>query len=91
MKRFILFAGDEFYPCGGWSDLISDHDTAVEAMAALHALAIYTACGQWAHIVDTSTGDVTDFMARLAKEWEDGDKGQPWTERTRREAAEDSE
>jgi hypothetical protein len=79
VKQFLLFAGDDYYPCGGWSDLIGDHDTADDALSALMDLPIHTTSGQWAQIVDTVTGTVTEFHGRLAREWKHGDKGQPWT------------
>lgn len=49
MKRFLLFAGDNYYPCGGTYDLIGDFDTQEEAEAA-------TGVCDWAHILDTATG-----------------------------------
>lgn len=81
MKRFLLFAGENFYPSGGWSDFLSDHDDGEAALSALLDLPIHTPSGQWAHIVDTETGIVTWFHGCLAREWKHGDKGQPWTER----------
>lgn len=38
MKRFLLFAGREYYPQGGWNDLIGSYDTALEADAKLLAM-----------------------------------------------------
>lgn len=29
--RFLVFAGSNYYPCGGWSDFIGDSDTVEEA------------------------------------------------------------
>lgn len=47
MKRFLVFAGDCYYPSGGWDDFHSDHDTADEAQkAAINA-------GDWWHVVDS--------------------------------------
>ena len=31
MKRYLLFSGDEFYPCGGWNDFQGEYDTVEEA------------------------------------------------------------
>jgi hypothetical protein len=33
MKRFLLFAGELYYPCGGWRDFIDSFDTLAEAEA----------------------------------------------------------
>lgn len=32
MKRFALFAGDHYYPDGGWLDFVDSFDTAEEAL-----------------------------------------------------------
>ncbi len=50
MKRFLLFAGDDYYPSGGWGDFVGSYDSVEEA--------IPDAYSEWAHIVDTATGDV---------------------------------
>jgi len=34
MKRFLLFAGSDYYPLGGWNDLAGAYDTAQEAVLA---------------------------------------------------------
>lgn len=33
MKRFLLFAGPNYYPSGGWEDFIGAFDTQQEAQA----------------------------------------------------------
>lgn len=33
MKRFMLFAHDDYYPSGGWADFKGDFDTVEEARA----------------------------------------------------------
>jgi hypothetical protein len=37
MKRYALFAGSHYYPCGGWHDLVGTYDSVdyEEAMQAL--------------------------------------------------------
>lgn len=30
MKRYLLFAFSDYYPCGGWSDFVKDFDTVDE-------------------------------------------------------------
>lgn len=50
MKRYLLFAGYDFYPAGGWDDFISDGNT-VEELKLLGETG-----HDWAHIVDRDTG-----------------------------------
>lgn len=51
IKRFLVFAGDTYYPTGGWSDYRCSFDTEKEA---LKWLARYNY--DWNHIVDMQTG-----------------------------------
>ena len=48
MKRFLLFGGDCYYPCGGWDDFVSDFETLHDAEAAVEQLP-----EDWHQIVDT--------------------------------------
>ncbi len=52
MNRFLLFDGDNYYPCGGWGDFRGAYDTLDEAIKAAES------CEQsfsWWHIVDMET------------------------------------
>lgn len=49
MKRYVVFAGDNFYPEGGWFDHRGSFDS--EADAKECATALNTDWG-WCHIVD---------------------------------------
>ncbi len=61
MKRYALFAGQDYYPSGGWDDFQSSHDTADQAVTALTATAATSDCDwDWAHIIDLHTGTRTD-------------------------------
>jgi len=51
IKRFAVFSGSNFYPCGGWNDYQSSYATLDEAVEALNA-------GDWRHIVDLTTGQI---------------------------------
>lgn len=51
VKRFVLFAGYDYYPSGGWGDFVESFDTAEEARAAQFA----NGC-DWKQIIDLSTG-----------------------------------
>lgn len=55
LKRYLMFAGDTYYPIGGWGDFKSDHDTSDEAAAAGRAWALVNdnPGSQWWHVVDT--------------------------------------
>ena len=55
MKKYLLFAGSDFYPMGGWEDLIGTSDDLnklAEKARERHR--------DWYHIVDTETGKVVD-------------------------------
>ena len=56
MKQFLLFAGDHFYPSGGWGDFKNSFDTVEEAQeGAADELA---GNSDWWQIVDITTGKV---------------------------------
>lgn len=48
MKRFILFAGSNYYPSGGWSDFEGSFDDLEEARKAGTG-------NDWHQVVDTQT------------------------------------
>ena len=50
MKRFLLFAGCNYYPSGGWQDFQSSHDTELEAVMAAANL---SDGHDWWHVIDT--------------------------------------
>ena len=63
MKRYALFAGNFYYPCGGWGDFESAFDTIDDAKAAGSAeLQIrggaYSNEQDWYHVVDLQTGEI---------------------------------
>jgi hypothetical protein len=60
MKRYLLFCGESYYPVGGWDDFVGDFDTVEEAKSAT------AKASDWAHIVDTDTGE------RVGGEWDAG-------------------
>jgi hypothetical protein len=56
MKRYLLFAHDQYYPCGGWGDFKSSFDSLEEAFAYgrqkdINGHKRY----DWCHVVDTET------------------------------------
>lgn len=62
MKRFALFAGDDYYPGGGWKDFRASFDT---EQAAMDSFANTSRDGwvklagsfDWWHLVDLTTGE----------------------------------
>ena len=56
MKRYILFAGKNYYPNGGMHDFVDSFDTATEAAKKYNngADRIY----QWYHIYDTQKSSI---------------------------------
>lgn len=59
--RFLIFAGHEYYPGGGWND--HQGTTATEEAAHASALALLEDGMSWAHYVDTETGEMTRVRA----------------------------
>lgn len=50
MKKYKLFAGEQYYPIGGYEDFKGNFDSLEEAMQSFdNTREAY--CGQWAHIV----------------------------------------
>lgn len=67
MKRYLVFAGLDYYPEGGWSDYEGEADTPQEA-TALARQCLTRRSGQWcdwAHFVDTATGVITEIKEAL--------------------------
>ncbi len=56
MKQFLLFAGDQYYPSGGWSDFQGDFDSVDAAKAHLPLVQeVQRLRSPWWQIVDTKT------------------------------------
>jgi len=62
LKRYLIFAGDNYYPLGGWKDLHSSEDNKeiAEAVARTKAETSLT----WAHVVDATTQQVVAKFER---------------------------
>jgi hypothetical protein len=56
LKRYLAFAYDRYYPCGGWSDFIGSFDDIDEAQAA-----IAKTKADFGDIVDTETGEPVEI------------------------------
>ncbi len=55
MKRFLAFAGMQYYPRRAWSDFCGDFDSYEAAMEWWKSA---TADHDWIQIVDTETGEL---------------------------------
>jgi hypothetical protein len=51
MKRYLLFAGPNYYPAGGADDLIGDFDTMVLVVKEIRDIR-----ADWWNVLDTETG-----------------------------------
>jgi hypothetical protein len=64
IKRYAVFAGEKYYPLGGWSDFVFSTDDFSEALNLTEEARIQlenhdgwrTPKFDWCHIVDTQTG-----------------------------------
>lgn len=56
MKRYLLFAGQIYYPRGGWEDFVGFFDELIDAHRHLNA----TSGWSWFHIVDSSTHTIIE-------------------------------
>lgn len=64
MNEYLVFLGDDFYPCGGWEDFRGDFDSLEEA---LNYIKSQEPNYSWAHVVyknkviKTATTSTKDF------------------------------
>lgn len=58
MKRFLVFAGDTYYPMGGWSDFKGSFDSIDAAKDMLLSDAAQRRGFDWVEIVDTDTEEI---------------------------------
>jgi hypothetical protein len=52
---FLLFAGDIYYPCGGWEDYRGVYGSVELARAAVQEMEV-----EWWHIVDAAAGRIVE-------------------------------
>lgn len=63
MKKYLLFLGAQYYPCGGWKDFHGEFDSIKEAVQFVTDNPRYNEEGcmvliDWAHITDTNLKQV---------------------------------
>lgn len=56
MKRYLLFAGDKYYPYPGWLDFVDDFDSWEDAVKQADTIK----CDWW-HVVDTTTKEIVFY------------------------------
>ena len=64
MNNYLLFAGDNYYPSGGWEDFIGSFSTQEEAQD-VGADKIEDEFN-WYHVVDLSSGNI---VAKGRRSW----------------------
>jgi hypothetical protein len=52
-KRYLLFAGDYYYPCGGWEDFFKSYTSIEDATNDKGHINF-----NWVHIVDSQSGKI---------------------------------
>jgi hypothetical protein len=55
LKRFLVFAGDDYYPSGGWGDFRGSYDTLEEALASCVCDPGDWTAHDWMHVIDAET------------------------------------
>lgn len=53
VKRYLVFAGEDYYPVGGWGDFQQSFDTQPDALACAQE---HEKEGKWTHVIDLGTG-----------------------------------
>lgn len=62
LKRFLLFFGPQYDPCGGWEEFIKSYDTLEESIAKGEDLIVggVSACTFY-HVVDTTLAEDAEY------------------------------
>jgi hypothetical protein len=59
LKPYLLFAGDNYYPSGGWDDFAGEFDSADDAIAAFSQKT-----HDWGHVVSRATNQIVRWVSR---------------------------
>jgi hypothetical protein len=59
-KRFLLFTGDDYYPCGGTGDFKGSFDTLLEVSEYLATPKDNGRDFDWYNVLDTETGAIIE-------------------------------
>ena len=75
-KKFLLFAGNDYYPKGGARDLIGSFDTLEDAQAA-HDPNVFEYDGGWANIYSTESESIVLYFYGGVG-WTENDTNEEW-------------
>jgi hypothetical protein len=64
-RRYLLFAGNRYYPKGGWLDLVGEFDLLDDARASMPANITIFRHKLWYQIVDTTTRAIVDAYPKF--------------------------
>ena len=64
MSRFLVFAGDRYYPGGGWHDFHSAHETEESAVATAKQL-VLDRIRTWSHVADSTAKKEIKVFSRI--------------------------
>ena len=64
MSRFLVFAGDRFYPGGGWHDFHSAYETAEGAVATAKQI-VLDRVRAWSHVADSVAKKEIQVFSRI--------------------------
>ena len=56
MKKYLVFAGCDYYPSGGWGDFIGSYDVLQDAL-----IKVIQFKNDWYHIVDRDTMNIVEL------------------------------
>lgn len=60
-ERFLIFAGSNYYPSGGWNDFQGSEDTLLHALRfAANVACTSSGMCDWWHVVDTTTNEIVE-------------------------------
>ena len=72
MKRYLVFAGYDYYPSGGWRDYHSEHDDKAEAVYAAETIdddpTRSRRAYDWAEVVDMQAAPADRVVFRYERE-----------------------
>jgi hypothetical protein len=64
LKQYLLFAGSDYYPSGGWLDFIASFDTMEEAYTTGQSSQY-----DWFNVVNNKTGEMIERFNNLPEKY----------------------
>jgi len=62
MKKYLVYGGDDYYPCGGMNDFLGDYDDQEGAISKCND---YCIDGQWSHVYCTESRNIIHFGKKV--------------------------